>query len=312
MTTRGLDLKVSGPDGEVLPTSALGTGVDSINNVERIVIPSPTKGKYTVTVTGVDDVLGTAIDDTMNTAMFTGVPPAATPGAEGDIVITEILYNAAGDEGDREWVELHNPSTDTTYSLFECVFSDGSTDTSISALILRPGEYAVLGGPLSEADPVQDFDFALSNGGEDLTLSCGGTTPPQFQQTTASAFLGSTSHNFERTSSATQAATIKKTTPSAANICGLCSTRTGLNYAYGRIPNLLYRMATSSPRAGVGNSQGALMGQRIHTMSGSPSPFGIITSRDAAPRMAVTKCAGSWRWLSVGSHVHEHVQGTRA
>jgi hypothetical protein len=100
----------------------------------------------------------------------------------GDVIFNEVMYDTSAplNEGDSEWIELHN-TTDGALSLAGCSWSDATDnfeplgDVSIPAggyLVFARSADPALNGGLSVAGT---FGFALNNGGDLLTLSCGDT-----------------------------------------------------------------------------------------------------------------------------------------
>jgi hypothetical protein len=102
----------------------------------------------------------------------------------GDLVITEVMANPAGQDTGQEYFEVYNASSETidaagltlVYSL-----ADGSDEETheVEELSIEPGDYVTMGG----ADPEALPDFigygfasdlgALRNGGAVLALRCG-------------------------------------------------------------------------------------------------------------------------------------------
>ena len=100
--------------------------------------------------------------------------PGETPDAAGQLVITEITAGP----GDAEMLEIHNPSTDTTYNLLGCTLRDDNrpdNDTVVTSSVeIAPGAYVVISGD-AETSPVADLPFGLNNSGDDPAIECGGT-----------------------------------------------------------------------------------------------------------------------------------------
>ncbi len=102
----------------------------------------------------------------------------------GEIVINEIMINPAGNESAAEWFELYN-TTSETRDLNGCSVSDGEgTYTWSTSTIIQPGQYFVLcyDDTDASAPPTCDTVYGssagslqLSNSGDNLELSCGGT-----------------------------------------------------------------------------------------------------------------------------------------
>lgn len=119
-----------------------------------------------------------------------GPPPPETPAAAGDLVITEIHHSPAGyaDDSLAEWLEIYNPSTDTTYNLNGCAFADRearipdptANHIIASDVIVAPGAYVTIASNGDAAtigftvDYTHNDAFGLSGGGEDPGFACGG------------------------------------------------------------------------------------------------------------------------------------------
>ena len=106
-------------------------------------------------------------------------PPRPQPAAD-QVVISEIANAFTDTDTDREWLELHNPSTTDTYDLNGCVLTDGTLPSPnmlmiSSSLEIGPGGYLVIGGTASEAMPDYTLpsSFTLDEPGDTLTLTCG-------------------------------------------------------------------------------------------------------------------------------------------
>lgn len=107
---------------------------------------------------------------------------AATPGAAGAIVITEIMQNpSALPDSAGEWFEVHNPGS-APLNLFGCTFAGtgGSGDrfTVGSNVVVAAGGYAtfaVSAAPGFTPSYVWTGSFALANGSDGITLTCGTT-----------------------------------------------------------------------------------------------------------------------------------------
>ena len=102
-----------------------------------------------------------------------------------DLAFTEILSNSINVANDDigEFAELFN-QTGSDLELVGCTFADsGSSHTIDSSLVVPAGGYVILGQTGSYAGMhglVADYsyqdDFGLNNGGDSVTLACGGTT----------------------------------------------------------------------------------------------------------------------------------------
>lgn len=104
----------------------------------------------------------------------------------GDLVITEVMANPAGEDRGSEWFEIYNASSVAldlgglrlTYSL-----PDGSSPKShvMDELVIEPGHYLVVGGVAPELKPSYvEYGYSndlgsMRNGGARLTLNCGDT-----------------------------------------------------------------------------------------------------------------------------------------
>ncbi len=119
-----------------------------------------------------------------------GTYPAETdfrPGqpGQGELVITEIMFNPSIGEPDGEWVEIYNAAS-FAIDLAGCTFQDNipANAHTFGALVIPPGGYAVL---TNNADPSANGGLTgtyavgnamqLSNGAGDIvTIICGGQT----------------------------------------------------------------------------------------------------------------------------------------
>jgi hypothetical protein len=103
----------------------------------------------------------------------------------GDLVITEIMANPAGQDDGKEWFEIYNPSSsatiDLTGVLVEAARADGSGGSThvVAGADIGPGQYLVLGGMLAEVKPdYVDYAYGadlggLRNAGGQISLRCG-------------------------------------------------------------------------------------------------------------------------------------------
>ena len=110
-----------------------------------------------------------------------GLPPADAPGrmprAPSEVVITELMPNPAQvPDDDGEWLELHNPSSDTTLELQGCALDDGgATKPLADPLQLAPGGFATLArSALAGFVPDATLSFSLANEADAIALSCEG------------------------------------------------------------------------------------------------------------------------------------------
>ena len=95
----------------------------------------------------------------------------------GELLINEIMYNPSGSDGDLEWVELYNTSTQAL-ELYGCTIADGNNSPHMidASVVIQPGGYATLA---SSADPgftpsySYEGAFGLNNsGGDTFTITC--------------------------------------------------------------------------------------------------------------------------------------------
>ncbi len=97
----------------------------------------------------------------------------------GDVVFTEILYDAAGpliDDG-AEWFEIQNVA-DGPRSLHGCRLEDSSNVEELRRLVLQPGQILLFGHTVDAManggiSPDVLFGFGLGNDGDTLTIRCG-------------------------------------------------------------------------------------------------------------------------------------------
>ena len=108
---------------------------------------------------------------------------AAVALAPGDVVLSELMYNAdgatLGDDDDMEWIELCNLS-DETQNLQGMMLSDGNNQLFLDGYLLAPGDYVVVAanaGLFAEAYgqsvPIVGWDgewTKMSNGGDEVIL----------------------------------------------------------------------------------------------------------------------------------------------
>lgn len=95
--------------------------------------------------------------------------------AQGDILLSEVLFDAGGNDTGAEWVELYNSGPSAVdLSLFSLGHggSDYTYGTYQLSGLLGAGAYGVVGGPISgvgNGDPVylleQEFSPSLQNAG---------------------------------------------------------------------------------------------------------------------------------------------------
>jgi hypothetical protein len=123
--------------------------------------------------------------------VWAGCPGSGPEGAKcvsgllaGDLAISEIMANPAGKDEGKEWFEIYNPtaaSIDLAGLRLESAREDGTGDAShvMRSINIAPGQYLVLGGMLTEVQPIWvDYAYAsdlggLRNSGGRLSLYCG-------------------------------------------------------------------------------------------------------------------------------------------
>jgi hypothetical protein len=103
------------------------------------------------------------------------------PSVEGDLVISEFMYNpdAVGD-ADGEYVEIFNP-TSQDLNLEGCVIEDNNSSHTMGSYIVPAGGYGVLArsdNPSSNGGINGAYaygsDIQLGNGGDTISITCGG------------------------------------------------------------------------------------------------------------------------------------------
>lgn len=107
--------------------------------------------------------------------------PTPAPAA-GEVFVTEVGYQFAGSDNDKEFVEIHNPSAAVTYDLGGCILSDSAGPMDADAVVLPaptlvgPGDYLVVAGAMSEVAGDVVLPATLGFGGDDaVQLHCGAT-----------------------------------------------------------------------------------------------------------------------------------------
>jgi hypothetical protein len=98
------------------------------------------------------------------------------------VFVTEVGYQFAGSDNDKEFVEIHNPSAAVTYDLGGCILSDSAGPMDADAVVLPaptlvgPGDYLVVAGAMSEVAGDVVLPATLGFGGDDaVQLHCGAT-----------------------------------------------------------------------------------------------------------------------------------------
>lgn len=133
-------------------------------------------GTYVVQLVVNDGRVDSAADSMVVTAATPALP---SPGAEGDVVITEFMADPAGfDDSVGEWFEIFNP-TSTRWDLQNCVISDLGSDSQIigGSLVIGPGEYRTFA---KTANPgfvpyyVYGSGYFLANKEDEIILTCNG------------------------------------------------------------------------------------------------------------------------------------------
>jgi hypothetical protein len=128
-------------------------------------------------------------------------PDDTTGGGEcnflaGDLVITEVYANPAGDDPGNEWFEIYNASAQTLnlkgLLLVEGPTEDMSADDTheMTEIVIEPGQYMALGGVLDEFKPDYiDYAYAdaiaLGNSNRFIALRCGTTTVDEITYTSS-------------------------------------------------------------------------------------------------------------------------------
>ncbi len=102
--------------------------------------------------------------------VFSGVSPA-----NAGLILSEVMYDPSGSDGDYEWVELFNNSS-STIDLSGFSLGWGGSDYTYGSMQLdgsvASGDYFIIGGPSSSSangnpvfDLVMDFNPGIQNGG---------------------------------------------------------------------------------------------------------------------------------------------------
>ncbi|MBP7407231.1 MAG: lamin tail domain-containing protein [Flavobacteriales bacterium] len=130
---------------------------------------------YTITVNGVEDLVGNACVNETTDVLYV-IPDLALP---GDVIINEIMADPSPTVGlpDAEFVEIFNTTANKTFDLAGWSFSDGGTPATLPGSMLGPGEHAIimddatapLFGAFTNVIVVTSFP-SLNNDGDPLEL----------------------------------------------------------------------------------------------------------------------------------------------
>lgn len=103
-----------------------------------------------------------------------GNPPPPPPPSSGELILTEVFYDAASTDNGYEWVEIYNPGS-TAVDLSGWSLGWGGSDYTDNAQLagtVQPGQTFVVGGDLSDAsngnpifNQVLNFSPDLQNSG---------------------------------------------------------------------------------------------------------------------------------------------------
>lgn len=139
------------------------------------------------TSTGAGEVVARLMGQTLRTSFVVTRSTRRPVSRAGDLLITEVLYNASGaTEVAREWFEVLNPTTDTL-ELRGLSIADNTASNRFTVadanLVIGPGAYLVFA---STQDPASNGGvenasaygtrIALANGGDRISLTVGSTT----------------------------------------------------------------------------------------------------------------------------------------
>jgi len=114
--------------------------------------------------------------------------PANTsrPNAAGQLVVSEIFYDAGANDDGKEWFEIYNPSTSISYNLYGCELGDNfGADTVVREdFVIGPMSYATVGtsteGIGSHGFTVdlmlRTSEISLGDSGDAMIIVCDGTT----------------------------------------------------------------------------------------------------------------------------------------
>ena len=121
-----IDRTEPGPDASYEPQPAIPPKAD------------PAGGPDASVASALVDGGGSANDDA-------GTPGVAVKPAQGEVLLSEVMYDASGAEPATEWVEVHNAtSSPRTLSGLTLVDGAGRTHTIAAGVVLAAGRYALL------------------------------------------------------------------------------------------------------------------------------------------------------------------------
>lgn len=131
---------------QVLPFGSVGAAVRDAVDLSRVHLTLGNAlvsgNEYTLVVDGVEDLSANIMMSTQFPFSYF-VPDAALP---GEVLINEIMADPTPVVGlpEAEFVELVNVTTDKTFDLEGWVITDGSTNGTLPAFPLSPGEHAII------------------------------------------------------------------------------------------------------------------------------------------------------------------------
>jgi len=141
---------------------------------------------FTPAVAGTYEIRLRADDGTTTGVDFATITVSGSPTiadlVAGDLVITEVMKNPIGSDGDGEWFEIYNDSGfDVDINGLELVGRTDSTTLS-SSYTVGDGDFAVIGansdtgtnGGVGVDATVTYSSFFLANGGDDISLEVSG------------------------------------------------------------------------------------------------------------------------------------------
>lgn len=127
--------------------AATEPGKDAAPGVDSSVTDASDAGKDASDASDASDAgdAADATDAADAAADADAAPPAATKPLQGEVVISEVLFNAAAGEPDTEWIEIHN-TTATPRLLSGLVLEDGADrkHTIGAGVVVAAGAYVVL------------------------------------------------------------------------------------------------------------------------------------------------------------------------